>query len=156
MNDKELIWVPAKLKETLEKMNSDEEQLKIVEKYINDRKLDISNDIEALDDDLLRFKAFALKYKTEIKAVYNEQSDILYKLFEDCGDIQSKMYLKIEETKKKLNPITEKIKEINFVLDKINIYKIEKVIELIEKFNRMSEEDKRLFEILIKQTDISN
>jgi len=154
-DNKELIWVPKEVKETIEKMESDQEKLKVVDKMINDRKLDITFAIEALDDDLLRFKAFSLKYKTELQKVYEEQSDKLEKLFEDCGDIQSKMYHKIEETKDKLDPITSKIKSINETLEKINTYKIERVIDLIEKFNRMSEEDKRLFEILIKQTNIS-
>ena len=155
MSNKELIWVPKEIKEVLEKMDSDNEKLRIVDEYINNRKIDITYSIEALDDDLLRFKAFSLKYKTELQKVYQEQNDKLEKLFEDCGDIQSKMHLKIEETKNKLDPIVSKIKSINETLDKVNTYKIEKVIELIEKFNRMSEEDKRLFEMLIKHTDIS-
>ena len=156
MSNKELIWVPKEIKEVLEKMESDNEKLRIVDEYINNRKLDITYSIEALDDDLLRFKAFSLKYKTELQKVYQEQGDKLEKLFEDCGDIQSKMHLKIEETKSKLDPIVNKIKSINETLDKVNTYKIEKVIELIEKFNRMNEEDKRLFEMLIKHTDISS
>ena len=64
------------------------------------------------------------------------------------------MYLKIEETKTKLEPIISKIKSINETLEKVNTYKIERLIELIEKFNRMSEEDKKLFEILIKNTEV--
>jgi len=153
-DNKELIWVSSEVKEIYEKMDSDHEKLRIVNELIATRKKDITFDIEALDDDLLRFKAFSLKYKTELQKVYEEQSTKLEQLFEDCGDIQSKMYLKIEETKGKLDPIISKIRSINETLDKVSTYKIEKVIELIEKFNRMSEEDKRLFEILIKQTDI--
>jgi len=153
---KELIWVPKAMKETIEKMDSDQEKLKLVDEYIKNRKLDITYSIESLDDDLLMFKAFSLKYKTELQKVYEEQGDKLEKLFEDCGDIQSKMHQKIKETKDKLEPIISNIKSINETLDKVNTYKIEKVIDLIEKFNRMSEDDKRLFEMLIKQTDISN
>jgi len=154
LEQKELIWVSKEVKTIFESLDSDHEKLKIVDDLIKNRKLDITYAIESLDDDLLVFKAFSLKYKTELQKVYDEQSDKLEKLFENCGDIQSKMYLKIEETKTKLNPITDKIKAINETLDKVNTYKIEKLIELIEKFNRMSEEDKRLFEILIKQSDI--
>jgi len=154
-NEKELIWVAKEVKEVYEKMESDHEKLRIVNELINSRKLDITYAIESLDDDLLRFKAFSLRYKTELQKVYDDQSDKLEKLFEDCGGVQDKMYLKIKETQDRLDPITSKIKSINETLDKINTYKIERVIELIDKFNRMSEEDKRLFEILIKQTDIS-
>jgi len=150
MSNKELIWVSSELKDVYEKVDSDQEKLNIVEELINSRKIDITYAIEALDDDLLRFKAFSLRYKTELQKVYDDQSEKLEKIFDDCGDIQSKMYLKIEETKTKLNPVTDKIKEINVALEKVNTYKIERVIELIEKFNRMNEEDKRLFENINK------
>ena len=154
LEQKELIWVSKEVKTIFESLDSDHEKLRIVDELIKDRKLGITQDIESLDDDLLRFKAFSLKYKTELQKVYDEQSDKLEKLFENCGDIQSKMYLKIEETKTKLNPITDKIKEVNKTLESLNTYKIERVIELLNTFNKMSEEDKRLFEILIKQTEI--
>jgi mevalonate kinase len=106
-----------------------------------------------LYDDLLRFKAFALKYKTEIQKVYEEQNNQLEKLFEDIGGMQNNIYLKIEQAKKQLYPITDKVKEINKTLDNVNTYKIERLIELLETFNRMSEENKRLFEILIKESN---
>ena len=156
LEQKELIWVSKEVKTIFESLDSDHEKLRIVDDLINNRKLDITYAIESLDDDLLMFKAFSLKYKTELQKVYEEQGDKLEKLFEDCGDIQSKMHQKIKETKDKLEPIISNIKSINETLDKVNTYKIEKVIDLIEKFNRMSEDDKRLFEMLIKQTDISN
>jgi len=152
-DNKELIWVPREIKEVLEKMDSDNEKLRIVDEYINSRKVEITYTIEALDDDLLRFKAFSLKYKTELQKVYEEQNAKLEKLFEDIGGMQDNIYLKIEQAKKQLNPITDKIKEVNKTLDNINTYKIERLIELLEKFNRMSEEDKRLFEILIKESN---
>ena len=101
VDNKELIWVPKEVKEIYEKMESDQEKLKLVDEMIKNRKIDITYSIEALDDDLLRFKAFSLKYKTELQKVYDDQSDKLEKLFEDCGDVQSKMHLKIEETKGK-------------------------------------------------------
>jgi len=151
---KELIWVSKEVKTIFESLDSDHEKLRIVDELIKDRKLGITQDIESLDDDLLRFKAFSLKYKTELQKIYEDQNDKLGKLFEDIGDISSKMYLKIEDTKNKLNPITDKIKEVNKTLESLNTYKIERVIELLNTFNKMSEEDKRLFEILIKQTEI--
>lgn len=150
-NGTELIWVSKEMAEIYNKMESDDEKLKCVAKYIDSKKQTITADIEALDDDLLRFKAFALKYKTEIEKVYNEQSDALEKVFLDCGDVQSKMYLKIEETKKALLPIVDKIKEVNKTLDNINTYKIERMIELIHKFSVMNDEEKRILEIIINQ-----
>jgi predicted nucleic acid-binding Zn-ribbon protein len=155
MSDKELIWVSKEVKAIYENLDSDQEKLRIIEETIKSRKEDITYTIESLDDDLLRFKAFALKYKTELQKVYEEQNNQLEKLFEDIGGMQDNIYLKIEQAKKQLNPITDKVKEINKTLDNVNTYKIERLIELIEKFNRMSEENKMLFELLIRHTDIS-
>jgi hypothetical protein len=66
--------------------------------------------------------------------------------------MQDKIYLKVEQAKKELKPVLDKVKEINTALDGINVYKIDKLMELIRTFNRMSDDEKRLFEILIKET----
>lgn len=99
MNDKKLIWVSEEVANIYENLDSDQEKLRIVEETIKNRKLDITYTIESLDDDLLRFKAFALKYKTEIQKVYEEQNNQLEKLFEDIGGMQNNIYLKIEQAK---------------------------------------------------------
>ena len=83
MESKELIWVPKELKEAYEKAESEEEQKKIFFKAIEDRKLDIKNEIENLNDEMLLFKGIGIEYKTQLRSVYEEQSKQIDKIWDD-------------------------------------------------------------------------
>jgi hypothetical protein len=148
MNGQELIWVPVELKEAWEKATSEEEQKKIFFKAVDDRKLDIKNQIECLEDELLIFKGIGLRYKTELEKVYEEQSDKAGKIWEtfNAGD---KLFNQAKAINDSLRPVASTINEINEKLSAINTYKIENAITLIEKFNCMSEGTKGMFKLLI-------
>jgi hypothetical protein len=150
MENHELIWVDKDLAKLYNELNSDIEKCKLVNKLIEEKGLDITFDIKNLDDDLLRFKAFALNYFTEFKKVHKEQTDSLDKFFETNGYIFDKIESKTREIKNEVNKIGNEIKGLNKQMSDINTYKIERIIELINKFNNMSSEDKRIFEIILK------
>lgn len=155
MENKELIWVNKDIAKKYRDMESDQKKLEIVISTINQRKTDITNDIECLDNDLLQFKAFALRYKTELTKVYKEQQIAFEKLFEEVGDIQSKMFCKTKEIKKELMPIKSEVDNINKLLSEISTYKIEQLIDIINKFNNIPDDDKKLFKILLDANKIN-
>jgi len=148
MDGKELIWVSTELKEVWDKAGSEEEQTKVFLRAIEDRKIDVKCQIEALEEDVLLFKGIGIKYKTELEKVYNEQSLQLEKIWEDfnCSDKIAKQAQKIKST---LSPVIETMKSINKEFDSVSTYKVENLISVIEKFNNMGTEDKRLLEILL-------
>lgn len=149
MSEKDLIWVSKDLKEAWEKAESEEEQKKIFFRAIEDRKLDIKNQIECLEDEVLLFKGLGIRYKTELEKIYNEQSQQLEKIWEEfnAGD---RIYKKAKKIQNDLQPIVATINLINSSLSSISTYKIESLIEVIDKFNRMTEEDKTLLKVLIE------
>lgn len=150
MSEQKLIWVDKDLAEQYEKLNSDIEKSKFVNQLIKDRKLDITGDIENLNDDLLRFKAFALNYKTEFEKVYWDQNEKMEKFFNENGYIFDKISSKTMQLKEEVSKIGNQIKQLNDQLQELNTYKIERLIELVTKYNNMSDEDKRIFEIVLK------
>ena len=149
MMEKELVWVSKEIKEALEKAESQEEQEKIFFKVIEDRKFDIKTQIESLDDDVLLFKGIGIKYKTELEKIYNQQSEQLEKLWEDfnAGD---RIYKQAKQIEKDLQPIVNTIELINKRLSDISTWKIENMIDLINKFNNMSDSTKEMLKILIE------
>ena len=149
-NDRELIWVDKDVAKKYMDLGTDVEKLKLVNDVIKERGLDITTDIESLNDDLLRFKAFALNYSTEFKKAYQEQLSNLEKFHEENGYIYDEISKKAREMKSGIGFIGNEIKELNNQMSKIDTYKIERMIGLIEKFNGMSSEDKRIFELIMK------
>jgi hypothetical protein len=148
MDKQELIWVPVELKEAWEKATSEEEQKRIFFQTIENRKLDIKNQIECLEDELLIFKGIGLKYKTELEKVYEEQSDKVSKIWEDFN-VGDKLFSQAKAINDSLRPVVNTINEINEKLSAISTYRIENMISLIEKFNCMSEGTKKMLELLI-------
>jgi len=149
-NDRELIWVDKDVAKKYMDLSTDTEKLKLVNDVIKERGLDITTDIESLNDDLLRFKAFALNYSTEFKKAYQEQTDKMEKFYETNGYIFDRISTQTRKLQSEVSKIGDEIKELNNQMDKIETYKIERLIGLIEKFNGMSSEDKRIFELILK------
>jgi len=151
-DEKELIWVTKEQAKIFNDLDADENKKNFVDKLIADRKIDIQNSIECLDDDLLRLKAFALTYKTELKKVYDEQDKALEDLW---GSHDEKIY-EIKEKIKQLKPEFEDVKkqiiEVNKIMDGLSTYNIDKLIEIVHKVSIMSEEDKKLMVNLINLT----
>ena len=149
MKDQELIWVDKDLAKKYAEINSDIEKAKMVNGIILDRKLDITADIQNLDDDLLRFKAFALNYSTEFKKAYDEQSVNLEKIWEDSQEPMNKIATKTRVIKDEIGSIKSDLNDITGKLNTLNFSKLERLIDLMEKFNHMSAVDKKSFEILL-------
>jgi uncharacterized coiled-coil DUF342 family protein len=148
MEDRELIWVPKKLKEDWELAFSEEEKIKVFYKAIEDKKIDIKTEIESLEEQVLIFKGIGLKYKNELEKVYNEQSQYIEKIWSEFN-VGDKIYKQAKKINNDLAPISEAISNINSNLKGLSIYKVQDLIDLIEKFNSMSDKDKQLFKLLI-------
>jgi len=151
-DNRELIWVAKGQAEMFKELNSEVSQNNFVDKLIKERKLDIQNSIENLDDDLLRLKAFTLTYKTELKKVYDEQEKVLEELWEEHDEKIYELKEKIKQLKPELEKVTSQIKEVSNALSGISTYSIEKLIDVVYKVNNMSEKDKKLMIDLISLT----
>lgn len=151
-DDKELIWVTKEQAEILKDLGSDENQKNFVDKLISERKIDMQYAIESLDDDLLRLKAFALTYKTELKKVYDEQDEALEKLWETHDEKIYELKEKIKQLKPELQNVKNQIDEVSKIMNGLSTYNIDKLLEVVRKVNGMSEDDKRLMVDLINLT----
>lgn len=151
-DEKELIWVTKEQARIFNDLDADENKKNFVDKLIRDRKVDIQNSIESLDDDLLRLKAFALTYKTELKKVYDEQDKALEELWESHDEKIYELKEKIKQLKPELQNVKSQIDEVSKVMNGLSTYNIDKLIEVVRKVNGMSEDDKKLMTDLISLT----
>ncbi len=149
-NNQELIWVDKAFAKAYNELGSDNDKALLVNKLIKQKGLDITSDIENLDDDLLRFKAFALNYSTAFKKTYQEQMDSIEKFYTEMGYVSDEVESKIRKVKDEVSKIGSEINKLNIALDNVSTYKFERLADLITKFNSMSSEDKRIFELILK------
>ncbi len=152
--DKDLIWVTKEQAKIFNELESDTSKKELVDKLITERKIDIQDAIEGLDDDLIRLKSFAVTYKSELKKVYDEQNRALEELWETHDE-------KIYELKNKIKQLTPDFKEVenqinalNKIMNGISTYQIDKLIDVVHKVVNMSEADRKLMVDLINMCQV--
>lgn len=158
MSDKDLIWVPKEIAEKHKNALSDEEQAKIVLTYIEEKKLDFSRELDLLDESALRFKAVCITHKNELAKIYNEQGDMLYKMWEDMGDVGSKINEHAKQLADEIRPISQEVnnlkrdvEDLKKLLSSFHIYDAEKLAGLVSMVNSMSDGTKDIMKFLLNE-----
>jgi len=158
MSDKELIWVQKDLAQKFNNLSSSEEQEKLVTNIINDKKLDITNEMEYLEENLLMFKGVCLKHKNELTKVYNEETSKLEDMYDHVGEMRQGIDKSAKQLTDALIPLQKTVsdlkndmKSISDELKHINVYGIERFLELVDKINAMDEGSKEMLKFLMKE-----
>lgn len=147
-DEKEYGVFPKKWLEELKKIESLEEQERYFFKALEDRKIDINSEIECLEERLLMFKAFGVKYKNEFEKVYKEQQEQLEKFYEEVT-APDHLYKKIKEISKEIGNIEGLIKGINNSIQYLEVGRLERAIDVVERFRSMSSEEQEIIEKII-------
>ena len=156
MEEKDLVWLPKSIVDKVKQLDTVEEADKLIQEYIKKKKADFNDDLENLDEDVLLFKSVCLKHRNELKKVYDEQSDLLDKLWEDCGDMGSKIHRHAKALAEELKPITAEVNalktsihEVKRLLDTVNFYPPHTLIQVTESVARMDDSTKELLRDLL-------
>lgn len=145
--EKELAWLPKTLVAKLKRSQDKGHQEKMILDFITDSDRDLQYSIESLEDDVIRYKGAMLSARKAFEDAKNEQLDANYKLWEKFDEELPSLSEKIEKVTSKLSPVVEKTEELNSLLEKLSLYKIDNYLETIEKVQRTLE-DKQLMGIL--------
>ena len=133
MNDKELVWLPKDLAERLKSLEPDEIE-KLVLGYIDETRLDYKQGLEALEDDVLTYKAIGVKIKNDFRDVKNEHLKTVYDIWEDIDKDIPAVRNKVDRIISELKPLKDEINQINKVVSQIRTFDIKKLIEFIDFF----------------------
>ena len=105
---------------------------------------------ECLEDNFLAFKLHSKKVRDEYEKAVNEELEKSETVWEKCDSLIHESRPRIEKAKNEMNDLLSEINKVNKALDSISVYKAEKLIELIEKFNNMPAVEKELFAKLLE------
>ncbi len=105
---------------------------------------------DCLEDNFLAFKLHSKKVRDEYEKAVDEEIKKSEKVWEKCDKLIFESRPKIEKAKNEMNGLLNEIEKIDKALDSVSIYKAEKLIELIEKFNNMPTDEKQLFAKLLE------
>jgi len=153
--DKDLIWVPKKIADEYKAAESDETKEKIIKRILDKQKIDIESEFDRLNEVELQFKAICITHKNTLEKVYKEQYDMLYKLWEETGDVYSEVSNKNKELKQSAEKTNDVVKSIKDNIDNINkvlnfdVYAIERFVALIDKLNMADAKTKEMLQFLM-------
>ena len=152
----DLVWLPKSVADKVKQLETVEEADRLVQEYIKTKRQDFNRELESLDDDVLIFKGSCLKHRQELKKVYVEQSELLDKLWEDCGDMGSKIHRHAVALAAELAPLTAEVKnlkasidEVRRLIDNVSFYPQQTFIQTVESVARMDDKTKGLLRDLL-------
>ena len=156
IEEKDLVWLPKSVANKVKQLETVEEADRLVQEYIKTKRQDFNRELENLDDDVLIFKGSCLKHRQELKKVYVEQSELLDKLWEDCGDMGSKIHRHAVALAAELAPLTAEVKnlkasidEVRRLIDSVSFYPQQTFIQTVESVARMDDKTKGLLRDLL-------
>ena len=153
MHKDELIWVSKEFAEKYNKLNSDEERIKVFEEYYQQiseaSKGDFKANLEGLEEDVAIYTGLMLKVKQAFEKAKTEQLTASYDLWEHFEKEIPSTQKKIDGLVNILNPLVTQLDEVNAKLNRIRTFDIERLNETLARFESLSEKGKRIFQFVL-------
>ncbi len=121
----------------------------IIQQYIDKTKRCIETDFDALEDDLLTYKSSVSKWHKALKGAYEDQNEKTEALFLKFDAQKPSLHKKIKALEESVQPLESMIDNINKKLNKLDTWKVEKIIEVIHKLSSMGDEEREMLKILL-------
>jgi uncharacterized coiled-coil DUF342 family protein len=150
---KDLVWVKKELIP----------QLEFIEDILKLKKDDIQKEIDKLvdstqtlatdniDTSLLELKLHAQKVRDEYKKTVDDELEKTNKLWEDCDEKLYNSKTKISGVKDSFYSLRQEINTITKKLNDLPLYKLEQFMDLLDRFNGYSDEQKELLKIMLNK-----
>lgn len=139
------VWVTPTVKKELEAVkNNDSLKESLIKRYLKDETDWLNRELKEIDEATIKYSAKLIGIKDafskcqdahieEIEAIYTKASETFSKINNVCNDVNRN----INNTKNNLSALLQQISIIDF-------YKINKLLETVDKINSMSEKELEL------------
>jgi len=106
---------------------------------------------DCLEDNFLQFKLHSKKIRDEYEKAVKEEIEKTEGLWEKCDSLLSESKPKIEKYSSEILEIKKNVAEIKESVESIDIYRLERLMEIMEKFKNLSEQDKKILSELVEK-----
>lgn len=154
MIDYDYMRVPKDLAVKLKELENENELYeKEVLKYVERTKIDISGQVEMLDDDVLMFKAKLTSYKKAFKEAYESADTEMYSFWEDMDKKISTRHKSLRSRFDGISKILDRefeekkhqIERLSQKMESINTYSFDRIISFLKSFDSLAPESRELF-----------
>jgi len=150
---KDLVWIDKRLVP----------QIEFIEDVLKLKKDDIQKEIDKLvdstqtlttdniDTSLLELKLHAQKVRNEYKKTVDEELEKTDKLWEECDKNLYNSKTNIKDIKDSFYSLEKEIDTLTNRLNDLPIYKLEQFMDLLDRFNGYSDEQRELLKIMLNK-----
>jgi hypothetical protein len=154
MSDKELIWVSADFAKRYNAVESDAEKIKQFEEFLAgvsaQSKADHIANLESMEEEVAIYRGAMLKAKQSWSAAKDEALAASYTLWEQFDKERPNVNKKIATMISDLQPLLDKTSQLNSALSNLPVYQLEKVVDLLERMQRLDDRTRTMFESVVK------
>lgn len=104
---------------------------------------------ECLEDKFLAFKLHSKQVRDEYENAVNEAIEKTENVWNKCEEKIKRSQPTIDKTNQEVTTLLETVNQLNERLENVSFYKIERLLELVAKFNEMSDSDKAVLTKLV-------
>jgi len=156
--EKEFIYVKKSVADKYKKATDENAQMEIITNLISSAKRSMQDDLEALDEDAIRFKGILLAYKKRYGEVLSEHCASTLKLWEDIQDkipntkkMAENLVKEFEAVERPLDDILSKMKMISEGIKNINTYELEKMVNLVNTIQSADEKTRDVLKLVLSK-----
>ena len=120
-----------------------------IKRIIKDLRDEISLMDECLEEDVISFRHHAQRVRNSYKQVADEEIRATQDMWESLHTLRCETQKRIEQSRELTQSIKGDIKEIKTALDTINVYGLDRLLDLIYKVKNMSDKERDMLSQLL-------
>ena len=105
---------------------------------------------DCMDENVLKFKLHAKQVRDNYKKVIDEELEETERFYCECEELRNNTKSKNELIQNSIQNISNDVKNIRENVSTINLYGIDKILEVVKKFENMTEHEKTLINKLLE------
>lgn len=145
------MWVTPKVKKDFA-MASDNKELqdKIISNYIKSESDWLESEMKEIDESVIKYRAKLITIREKFKEANSSYVDEIEGIYNSAATSLNKIDSLSETLTKKMDPIYNKIKDISSKIGYINVDRLERLLDVTERFGKLSKDEKSLISLILK------
>lgn len=140
----ELVWISKDLVETVKTLEEGKATQEEIDKIFISFKREIEDYTYDVEDAASMFRRQSQKVKEGLKQLVDEEVTLLQEFWEIQDNRRYEIQKKITSASENIESVRNQLLELKELTSSVDIYGLEKLIEMIEKIKYMSDADKEL------------
>jgi hypothetical protein len=144
------IWVDKETKRNFEAMNGNKAlQETLIKEFLLSEKGYMKEEMKAIDEMTIEYAAKLIKIKENFKVKHMTYVDEVNEIYTIADKKLKDIQQPVERLSKEVENSYQKVKSLFDKIQTLNIYPFEQMLNLIDRYNSMTDKDKEIFKIIL-------